>query len=205
MRGSETMVGILVAETRQRCRPAKPSPTTDVWVLQVYSIYAVFALALAYRRVDDDTGKGFELEQSCVKNMRGLLSSMMKQSKKVQTFKHTQHPLDALHAKYSTTSGGEIQNAVQLGLVLGLTHSTPSHFPDTVVGDADWGHLQLDATGLFLLTLAQMTMSGLRVIYTLDEVDFVQNLTYYIERAYRTPDYGAWERGDKINHGRPGW
>jgi len=48
-----------------------------------------------------------------------------------------------------------------------------------------------------------MTMAGLRIIYTLDEVDFVQNLTYYVERAYRTPDYGAWERGDKINHGRP--
>jgi phosphorylase kinase alpha/beta subunit len=35
----------------------------------------------------------------------------------------------------------------------------------------------------------------------LDEVNFVQNLVYYIGRAYRTPDYGIWERGDKINHG----
>lgn len=97
----------------------------------------------------------------------------------VQKFKNTQHPLDALHAKYSTTTG------------------------DTVVGDADWGHLQLDATGIFLLLLAQTTMSGLEVVYTLDEVDFVQNLTYYLERAYRTPDYGLWERGNKINHGTP--
>src|SRR5690606_28817647 len=27
-------------------------------------------------------------------------------------------------------------------------------------------------------------------------------LTYYIERAYRTPDYGIWERGAKSNQGR---
>ena len=32
-------------------------------------------------------------------------------------------------------------------------------------------------------------------------MDFVQNLVYYIERAYRTPDYGMWERGSKENVG----
>ncbi|KAK9761504.1 hypothetical protein K7432_013559, partial [Basidiobolus ranarum] len=46
-----------------------------------------------------------------------------------------------------------------------------------------------------------MTASGLRIVYTQDEVDFIQNLVFYIERAYRTPDYGIWERGNKINHG----
>lgn len=61
-----------------------------------------------------------------------------------------------------------------------------------------------------------MTAAGLQIVYTLDEVDFVQNLVFYIERAYRyinssfcfnvshrTPDYGIWERGNKINHGQP--
>ncbi|OAD77179.1 hypothetical protein PHYBLDRAFT_32569 [Phycomyces blakesleeanus NRRL 1555(-)] len=48
-----------------------------------------------------------------------------------------------------------------------------------------------------------MTTSGLMIIYTRDEVDFIQNLVFYIERAYRTPDYGIWERGNKINHGQP--
>lgn len=30
---------------------------------------------------------------------------------------------------------------------------------------------------------------------------FIQNLVFYIESAYCTPDYGIWERGDKTNHG----
>lgn len=43
----------------------------------------------------------------------------------------------------------------------------------------------------------------MEIIFTLDEVAFVQNLVFYIETAYRTPDYGIWERGDKTNHGLP--
>jgi hypothetical protein len=102
-----------------------------------------------------------ELEHACVKLMRGLLSSMMRQSAKVEQFKQTQSLEHALHAKYNTNTG------------------------DTVVGDFEWGHLQLDATSIFLLMLAQMTTAGLQIIYTMDEVDFVQNLVFYIERAYR--------------------
>ncbi len=151
---------------------------TDAWVRDnVYSILAVWGLALAYRKVDQDKGRAFELEHSVVKLMRGLLFAMMRQAYKVEQFKHTQSHLDALHAKYNTQTG------------------------DVVVGDDDWGHLQLDATSIWLLMLAQMTASGLYIIYTIDEVNFVQNLVYYIGRAYRTPDYGIWERGNKINHG----
>jgi phosphorylase kinase alpha/beta subunit len=32
-----------------------------------------------------------------------------------------------------------------------------------VVGDHQWGHLQIDAISLYLLTMAQMTASGLQV------------------------------------------
>ena len=85
--------------------------------------------------------------------------------------------MDALHAKYDTHTG------------------------EIVVGDHEWGHLQLDATSLFLLMLAQMTASGLRIVFTIDKVNFVQNLVHYIARTYRTPDYGIWERGNKSNHG----
>lgn len=70
-----------------------------------------------------------------------------------------------------------------------------------MVGDHEWGHLQLDATSLFLLMLAQMTASGLRIVFTLDEVNFVQNLVHYISRTYRIADYGIWERGNKMNQG----
>jgi phosphorylase kinase alpha/beta subunit len=151
---------------------------TDAWVRDnVYTILAVWGLALAYRKVDAPPGRLFELEQSVIKLMRGLLFCMLRQADKVEQFKQTQSPLDALHAKYNTQTG------------------------DVVVGDDEWGHLQLDATSLFILILAQMTASGLPAIYTLDEVNFVQNLVYYIGRTYRTPDFGLWERGDKINHG----
>ncbi len=151
---------------------------TDAWVRDnVYSILAVWGLALAYRKTDVDQGRTYALEQSVVKLMRGLLFSMMRQAHKVERFKQTQTPLDSLHAKYSTTTG------------------------DTVVPDDGWGHLQIDATSIFLVMLAQMTTSGLSIVFTQDEVDFVQNLVYYIGRAYRTPDYGIWERGNKINHG----
>lgn len=151
---------------------------TDAWVRDnVYSILAAWGLALAYRRIDETDGRTYLLEQSVVKLMRGLLIAMMKQRAKVECFKYSQHPGDALHAKYATDSG------------------------DTVVGDHEWGHLQLDATSLFLLMLAQMTASGLRIVFSLDEVNFVQNLVHYIARAYRTPDYGIWERGNKSNQG----
>ncbi len=56
-----------------------------------------------------------------------------------------------------------------------------------MVGDHNWGHLQIDATSLYILTLAQMTAAGLRIIYSLDEVAYVQNLVFYIEEAYRIP------------------
>ncbi|MBC7825560.1 MAG: glycosyl hydrolase family 15, partial [Candidatus Parcubacteria bacterium] len=140
---------------------------TDAWVRDnVYSILAVWGLGLAYRKLDDDRGRTYELEHSVVKLMRGLLFSMMRQAEKVEKFKANQAPLDALHAKYDTDTGS------------------------TVVGDDEWGHLQLDATSIFLLMLAQMTASGLSIVFTIDEVSFIQNLVYYIGRTYRTPDYG---------------
>lgn len=153
---------------------------TDAWVRDnVYSILAVWGVALAYRHLDDDQGRTVELEQSVVKLMRGLMTAMLRQAEKVEHFKERQDPLQALHAKYDTGTG----------------------LP--VVGDDEWGHLQIDATSVFLLMLAQMTASGLQIVFTQDEVNFVQNLVYYIGRAYRTPDYGLWERGNKINHGKP--
>ncbi len=151
---------------------------TDAWVRDnVYSILSVWGLALAYRKFDPDHHRTYLLSQSVVKLMRGLLIAMMRQSDRIEVFKKTHNPIDALHAKYGTKTGL------------------------AVVGDDEWGHLQLDASSLFLLMIAQMTASGLRIIYTMDEVDFVQNMVHYISHTYCTPDYGIWERGNKINLG----
>jgi phosphorylase kinase alpha/beta subunit len=149
---------------------------THAWVRDnVYSILAPWALALAYRRSDPTRAEA--LEERVAHLMRGLLTAMMKQSPKVERFKRTQDPLDALHAKYDPRTG------------------------EPVVADSEWGHLQLDATALFLLFLAQMTAAGMRIVRSTDEVSFVQNLVYYLAEAYRTPDYGVWERGHKRNEG----
>uniref|UniRef100_A0A1A8IB22 Phosphorylase b kinase regulatory subunit n=1 Tax=Nothobranchius kuhntae TaxID=321403 RepID=A0A1A8IB22_NOTKU len=153
----------------------------DAWVRDnVYSIVSVWALSLAYRKNadrDEDKAKAYELEQSVVKLMRGVLQCIMRQLDKVEKFKYSRSTSDSLHAKYNTRTCAP------------------------VVGDDEWGHLQVDATSLFLLFLAQMTASGLHIIYTQDEVDVVQNLMFYIEAAYKVADYGMWERGDKTNQG----
>uniref|UniRef100_A0A3B3TQX2 Phosphorylase b kinase regulatory subunit n=1 Tax=Poecilia latipinna TaxID=48699 RepID=A0A3B3TQX2_9TELE len=153
----------------------------DAWVRDnVYSIVSVWALSLAYRKNadrDEDKAKAYELEQSVVKLMRGVLQCIMRQLDKVEKFKYSRSTKDSLHAKYNTKTCA------------------------IVVGDDQWGHLQVDATSLFLLFLAQMTASGLHIIYTQDEVDVVQNLMFYIEAAYKVADYGMWERGDKTNQG----
>ena len=145
----------------------------DAWVRDcVYSVQCVWGLALAHRRLSGATTRVFELEQRVLQLMRGLLNAMLRQAPKLERFKHSLQPLDALHAKYDTNSG------------------------NPVVPDDGWGHLQLDATALFLLQLAQLTRSGLVVIQTSHERDFIQNLVYYVARAYRVADYGIWERGD---------
>ncbi|XP_077356882.1 phosphorylase b kinase regulatory subunit alpha, skeletal muscle isoform isoform X6 [Festucalex cinctus] len=157
------------------------SDQPDAWVRDnVYSIVSVWALSLAYRKNadrDEDKAKAYELEQSVVKLMRGVLQCIMRQLDKVERFKYSRSTSDSLHAKYNTRTCAP------------------------VVGDDQWGHLQVDATSLFLLFLAQMTASGLHIVYTQDEVDVVQNLMFYIEAAYKVADYGMWERGDKTNQG----
>uniref|UniRef100_A0A8C6K0P8 Phosphorylase b kinase regulatory subunit n=1 Tax=Melopsittacus undulatus TaxID=13146 RepID=A0A8C6K0P8_MELUD len=150
----------------------------DAWVRDnVYSILAVWGLGLAYRKNadrDEDKAKAYELEQVEGSRREGGPVAAVD---KVEAFKYSQSTKDCLHAKYNT------------------------HTCATVVGDNEWGHLQMDATSLYLLMLAQMTASGLHIIHSLDEVNFIQNLVFYIEAAYKTADFGIWERGDKTNQG----
>ena len=151
---------------------------TDAWVRDnVYSLLGAWSLSMAYRRLGHFQDRAYELEQATIRGMRGILLAMMRQADKVEAFKYSNQPTDALHAKYDTETG------------------------EAVVGDDEWGHLQFDATSLFVLMLAQMILSGLKIIGSRDEVDFIQNLVWYLSRAFQTPDYGIWERGNKINHG----
>jgi hypothetical protein len=63
--------------------------------------------------------------------MRGLLFAMMRQAAKVEQFKKTQSLEHSLHAKYDTNTG------------------------DTVVGDFEWGHLQVSQFGSLLVCYVQ--------------------------------------------------
>ncbi|XP_031572074.1 phosphorylase b kinase regulatory subunit beta-like [Actinia tenebrosa] len=144
----------------------------------IYCAKAIWALALAFRHMDDSQGRNYELQQSAVKCMRGILFCYMRQSSKLELFKRNQRSENSLHVIFDINTGDALYQA-----------------------DVEYPHLQIDVVSLYLLTLAQMIASGLQIIYTSDEVNFIQNLVYYIERAYRTPDYGTWERGSKENVG----
>ncbi|XP_059060592.1 probable phosphorylase b kinase regulatory subunit beta isoform X4 [Achroia grisella] len=160
-----------------------PMLSTDLHIGSVrdsiYCAVAVWGLYQAYRRIDDDRGKSHELGQSTVKCMRGILECWVKQSARVEAFKTRQSAAHALHVKFHLITG------------------------EPVLTDEQYHHLQIDVVSLYLIFLVQMITSGLQIIYTQDEVAFVQNLVYYVERAYRTPDYGMWERGSKYNDGKP--
>lgn len=151
---------------------------SDAWVRDnLYTLVSIFGLRQHFQQQPDGIGDAQYYGDIVIQTMRGLLRAMMKQSDKVERFKVTHDPMDALHAKYDTETG------------------------DVVVADDQWGHLQIDATSLYLLSLAQMSHAGLKIIQHEDERDFVQNLIYYISKGYQVPDFGIWERGNKINNG----
>uniref|UniRef100_A0A8C5FCI9 Phosphorylase b kinase regulatory subunit n=1 Tax=Gadus morhua TaxID=8049 RepID=A0A8C5FCI9_GADMO len=168
LRHQDPVTGLLPASEEQ----------PDAWVRDnVYSVLSVWGLSLAYRKNadrDEDKAKAYELEQSVVKLMRGILQCIMRQLDKVEKFKHTKSPLDCVHAKYNTRTCA------------------------TVVGDTEWGHLQVDATSLFLLILAQMTASGQCLLVILYILLMLSESLFF---SGDVKDYGMWERGDKTNQG----
>ncbi|XP_070186518.1 phosphorylase b kinase regulatory subunit beta-like isoform X2 [Littorina saxatilis] len=157
---------------------SKSNPSKVAYVRDsIYCAMASWAMAQAYRRIDDDRGRNHELSQACVKCMRGILFCWIRQADRVEVFKKNQSPKCALHSVFDMITG------------------------DSILEDEEYDHLQIDVVALYLLTISQMTTSGLQIVYTTDEVNFIQNLVFYVERAYRTPDFGMWERGSKYNNG----
>ena len=110
----------------------------------------------------------------------------MMQSERLERYKQNPCPSNSLHAFYDWTTGMEYRQS-----------DSESHVPSYAATQ----HLQLDAIALFLNYLGQMIASGLEIVFSTAEVSFVQNLIYYIERAYRTPDFGRWGRGTRHNCG----
>ncbi|CAF2126365.1 unnamed protein product [Rotaria magnacalcarata] len=144
-------------------------------VANIFCSIAVWSLRQCYCKIDNDQGRAHELGQAAVKCMRGILNCWMKQAKKVEIFKSEQSPMDALHSKFNVFDGSEIEGADEVD------------------------QLQICAISIYLLTIVQMITSNLQIIFSMDEVNFVQQLIFSIERAYRTPDYGIWERRTKYN------
>ncbi|EPB73350.1 phosphorylase kinase alpha/beta [Ancylostoma ceylanicum] len=147
----------------------------------IYCALACWACSIAYKRLDDERGRQTELRQSAVKTMRGILFCWMQQSETLNEFKSSISPEHALHARFDLHSG--------------MTLNRPH--------EKMYGHMQMDLVALYLLALTEMIASGAKVIYTHHEVNFVQNLVFYIERTYRAPDFGMWERGTRYNNGKP--
>uniref|UniRef100_A0A668AZS0 Phosphorylase b kinase regulatory subunit n=1 Tax=Myripristis murdjan TaxID=586833 RepID=A0A668AZS0_9TELE len=162
--------GLFPVKTCSNCKEAKVRDS-------LYCAASAWALAMAYRRIDDDMGRTHELEHSAIKCMRGILYCYMRQADKVEQFKQDPSPSKCLHSVFNVNTGDEV-------------HSYN-----------DYSHLQIDAVSLFLLYLVEMICSGLQIIYNTDEVSFIQNLVFCVERAYRVPDFGMWERGSKYNNG----
>ncbi|KAL3981501.1 Glycosyl hydrolases 15 family protein [Acanthocheilonema viteae] len=145
----------------------------------IYCALACWTCSIAYKRLDDDRGRQTELRQSAVKAMRGIMFCWMQQLDNLNHFKENISPEFALYARFD----------LHTGMVLDRPN------------EKKYGHLQMDLIALYLLALVQMTAAGIQVIYTHDEVCFVQNLVFYIERTYRTPDFGMWEAGSRYNVG----
>ncbi|XP_069463153.1 phosphorylase b kinase regulatory subunit beta isoform X1 [Ambystoma mexicanum] len=162
--------GLFPTETVGDCKKAKVQDS-------LYCAASAWALALAYRRIDDDKGRTHELEHSAIKCLRGILYCYMRQADKVEQFKQDPSPSKCLHSIFNVHTGDEI-----------LSYS-------------EYAHIQINAVSLFLLYLVEMISSGLQIIYNTDEVSFIQNLVFCVERAYRVPDFGIWERGSKYNNG----
>nr|VZI30350.1 unnamed protein product [Spirometra erinaceieuropaei] len=156
------------------CKPGPPQSCACHVRDSVYCATAVWALHRCFQRLGDESGQSFELRQSAIKCMRAILLAWMQQTVRLEQFKTAQNLETCLSTRLDYATGQPIEGT-------------------------DYNHLQIDCVGLYVLQLAQMILSGLQIIHTKTEAAFVQNLIFYLERAYRIPDYGMWERGSKQN------
>uniref|UniRef100_A0A8C1AHX9 Phosphorylase b kinase regulatory subunit n=1 Tax=Cyprinus carpio carpio TaxID=630221 RepID=A0A8C1AHX9_CYPCA len=86
------------------CSTCKEAKVRD----SLYCAASIWALALAYRRIDDDMGRTHELEHSAIKCMRGIMYCYMQQSDKVEKFKQDPSPFTCLHSIFNVQTGNEV-------------------------------------------------------------------------------------------------
>ncbi|KAI3381093.1 hypothetical protein SNEBB_002934 [Seison nebaliae] len=137
----------------------------NVWK-SIMCCVSIWGLRQAYRRISRDDGRSYELGQSTVKCMRGILFKWMQERGRLERFKQSTIAAHAL----SVESG---EKSEKLSSKVFHTFSV----------------------SVYLYYLCQMINSGLDLITNRHEVSFIQNLVFYIERTYRIPDYGVWLEG----------
>uniref|UniRef100_A0A8C1AFL8 Phosphorylase b kinase regulatory subunit n=1 Tax=Cyprinus carpio carpio TaxID=630221 RepID=A0A8C1AFL8_CYPCA len=93
--------GLFSVKTCSTCKEAKVRDS-------LYCAASIWALALAYRRIDDDMGRTHELEHSAIKCMRGIMYCYMQQSDKVEKFKQDPSPFTCLHSIFNVQTGNEV-------------------------------------------------------------------------------------------------
>lgn len=65
-------------------------------------------LFVIWRKVDDNGGKAYELGQTTVFGLQGILYSWMRQSHLLEDFKQQQRPIHALHMYFDLDTGFEV-------------------------------------------------------------------------------------------------
>jgi len=69
-----------------------------------------FLIVHIHRRIDDDRGKSYELGQSAVKCMRGILACWIRQADLIECFKKHQCNKFALHSKFNLKNGDVVHS-----------------------------------------------------------------------------------------------
>ena len=95
-------------------------------------------IVLSFLRITQVKEKGYEMRQSCVTGMQGVLCCWMRQSAQLEEFKSNQNENFALHVLFDMDTGLPVKDV------------------------KNYHHLQLDVVSTYLLFLAQAIKSGER-------------------------------------------
>lgn len=140
----------------------------------IYASYALYISSISLR--NQQNSRIFKL--SATKGMQAVLTALMFQSENVQKFKDNQEIENCLKTVFDVKTG---KNPIE-------NDENGENRPENSCPENNM--LLIDDIALFVLFLCQMTTGGLEIVSTTDDIDFIQNLVYYLERAYRVADHG---------------